>query len=1715
MLTPLFAVFFGSPFTVLLTAAGAVALPIIIHLLNRKRYRVVPWAAMRFLLAAQKKNSRKLRIEQLILLLLRIFIVLLVVLAMASVAKWAEDLWAKTLPEGSLSGGSGKRTHRILVLDGSLSMGLRNGDTTCFEKARELATRIVQESPRGDGVSIVLMASSPRRVLGGTNGPAEDTARVVKELETLRLPHGNSDLAGTLETVRDLLGDKLSPAKFTSREVYFLTDLQKSTWAIPDPGKVSAALDVIGKRARTIFLDVGVNDPPRNYAVTSLGLAGDRLIAKAGEEVIFRATIRLYGDEPPEPVRLTLRVGQAALKSGDATFLRDKEGFAFTDHPQDPVKLSRVTTVSVKHRFATAGDYAVQLRVEGDALDLDDARSTILRVRESVPVLLVNGKQAADPYEQATEYLLDALNPYQDRKPPADAPLRPRKISAAQFADAGLSDLGGYDCVFLCDVPRLSAAEVKRLETHVLRGGGVVFCVGQGIDVDAYRDLLYRGGQGLLPARLLGRQRAPKGFVFNLAADDRDMKISPLAVFEKKESDRKNLFETPFFEVFRTETASGSPAPRRILSFATAPEKPEPGKPNESSAYERLAALLDWQPPLQREKDADAPDVPANRAPQAIPASRGRVALLTTTANTDWTDWPRKGSFVWLMQELVGHVASARLRGQSATVGDTLEEYLPNSGGDQKEVTVFTPDYKDRKDAEGSNTVRTTARDEAILWRWTDTDIAGIYCAKVGAHPREYLLAVNPPIAADNQQGGESDLSRIDEEELRKLNPDWDIQIVRDPGDARKGGDVFLPSVADQVPQLGSAVARWLLLLAFVFLVAEGILAWHFGHYSTVHERDTLTAPAAALRWLKPLLSVLVSLLGLFTLLAAFVVVHAVWTGDFLGFLPGSWRRDVEERMGVPEPAPGEGSLWNLEFQPYLRDAAADVWLAPLVGVLVAGLVIWLYRREGRVLTGMTNTRKRGALALMVGMRLGLLVVLLLILLPRLKLWIERQSWPDVVLLIDDSASMTEVDRFRDPRVQEEADRLARIAGLDKAQRLQLAQALLTRGDDWLTRLLNQRQVRVHVYRCSARSARLAAVTEPKEVENGLKEIAKLDNLPRNDTSQLGASLRQVLNDFRGSSLAAVVMLTDGVTTEGEEIVQAAKYAAGLHVPLFFVGIGDSHEARDIVVSDLEVADNVFVNDRLVFRFNVAARGYGKEVSTVKVRLREKDNDVPLRTEVVNVEPGGKKVRMEYQPTTPGEKTFIVDTFDQPNSKETFVRDDEADRENNRLERTVWVSETHTIKVLYVEGYGRWEFRYLKTLLERESARLKNNKTMELNFWLQDADPAFAPQDKSARLELPGKAELNKYHVVILGDVDPSPKDAKMTQFLKDLADFVRERGGGLVMLAGERYAPHTYKESPLRDVLPIDIVSDRPSDEPDGGRVEGYLPELTAMGKMHPIFSFNEKDGEPIFRKLREMYWHAEGYLPKRAAEVLAVHPTKKLPGGKEARLPLVVQHFVGEGRAMFLGFSETWRWRWREDEGRFNQFWIQTVRYLSRSHQGRVELRVDKPTYLRGDPIRVKVRFPDDDKPPPDNLEVSVLVLNRTLNERETLKLTRIEGSRATFEGTLTRTPEGRYDFMLVKPAVRPLPKTEARVLAPPGEMQRLQMNQADLEAAARETRGQFYNLADAHRLLDELPAGTRMTLHAPGPPWLLWNHWLVLLVVLLFLGVEWILRKRFNLL
>jgi hypothetical protein len=1766
----------------LIVGAAAVSVPIIIHLLNRRRFRIVVWAAMRFLLNAQKQNTRRMRLEQLILLLTRCAVVLLVVLAMASITPWAEAFWASLWPDGARGTvRRNTRIHKIIVLDGSLSMATRaEGGKTCFERGRELALQIVRDSAPGDGLSVVLMKDVPTWVVAE---PSLEAKKVAREVESLRQAHGNANVPATLNMVAAKLAE--SGKRFDAREVYFITDLQRSTWLgaqAAQPGKADTrearektTIQEIQQKAKTFFVDVG-RDNVTNVAVTNVSL-GDSLII-TGPEVPISASVQNFGPAAREKVRVELMVGRAREKADDPPFALHSVAAELVD-----LKPGISYPIHFKHKFSEPGSYVVQVRVDEDELPVDDSRSVVVTVRRTIPVMLVNGKPDVDPLKEATTYVRFALNPAANDQARSRSPIRPEVFSVSKFADANEAKLAEYDCIFLCDVGRLSEGDIRRLEAHVRRGGGLVVSLGDRVadQLEGYNRLLFRDGQGLLPARLLSVQEAPPKAHFALNFDEDSLARPPLKAF--KDEDLALTLRTPSFRRYVEASAAVDAYVRKILSFAPDAD----GKEGEALVGKMKSgdpAMIEWSPPLPAEERAKLTR-PEGAAPgtvrSAAPARyRGKVVLLTSTLNLDWNNWPVSPSFGAMMQELLRFAVSGKLREQATTVGGILEQFL-QAGAADLDGRLYLP-------GRDSDPVRVRIRGagEQTIFRWADTDLSGTYKLTVGADPHEYVFAVNVPTGGSEQRPSESDLARANEERLQAAYPGWDFQIVKSLSDVRHADAPAGQATEEEGPvsRIGPEIARWLLLALLGLLLLEVVLAWSFGHHTAVPGAGQ--PPATGLLW--PVVTACVAL-ALFALVAG-SLIHASETGDFLGYLGDGVRGTIESWLGIPPPAPGESTHWQLEFNPFLL-GSGDYWLAICAGVLAILLVAGIYVLEPRS-AGLPYKMLLG------GLRLFVILFTLAVLLPQLDLRFERQGWPDVVLLIDDTQSMGVPDHYGDEAVQKTAERLGdfikkqmqerlpaqiaalkserdakertgakaeaeqlaariqalelRLADLNSANwrpsRLQLAQALVGRDDpDWIGTLLNRRRMKVHIFHLD-KAGRLVKLKDAKG--NAAGEITDASDpalqtrareaiaalRPTGDDSRLGTAVRQVLDYYRGASLTAVIMLTDGVTTKDETLGQVAEYAGQRGVPLFLVGIGDDHDVRDLKLHDLQVEDTVYVHDRVQFEARLTGRGYKDLTVEVVLKVREKDGkEKELGRKKVRIDPRGNPVKVQFQdqPDQPGEKLYIVEAELPKKLEQGEKAPNPADL---RLQRTVFVQESKKIKVLYIEGVPRYEFRFLKSLLEREAPGTKKTRSIELKVLLVDADEGFPQQDKTALADFPPTVgELNQYDVVILGDVDPHARKLGDGR-LRQLADFVREKGGGLLMIAGNEFSPHAYKGTPLADVLPIEPgVPPAQAEE----LAEGYQPVLTAIGRRHPVFRLNANDAEnmSIWARLKPMYWWSEGYRTKPLAEILVVHPRRRAEGkGRGEGHPLAVQHFVGAGRSMFFGFDETWRWRFREDEVHFSNFWIQAVRYLSRSRVSRTTLRLDRQTpYRTGEPIKVTVQFPENVVAPnqkpgekgPGKLDVKVLVEHRPAGtkggetEVQTLQLAKVEGSWATYEGLLVRTREGKYKFTLTTPDVSKQqpsgerPNAEAIVVQPPGELDRLRMNLEELKQAAESSGGQFYTLATADRVLDELPPGERIVINTPRPPQPLWNHVLAFALVLGLLGSEWLLRKRKHLL
>ena len=1672
---------FALPLIAVGAAAVAAGVPVLIHLLSRQRYQIVPWAAIRFLMAAQKRHRR--RIDRWVLLALRMLALLLPLLAMCAATGWAERAWQWIVPGRLVAVSNAPRTHHVIVLDASLSMTTAGDAGTRFDKAKAQIRELIRGANPGDGFSILVLGNGSRAVIPG---PADDLDEILPRLDDLKATHGTADYSSGLSLIADSL--MIAEKDYPRRQVTIFTDAQRSAWSAVLP-KTDVPLPETWQKVLALA-DVGIVDVAgadvENLAVVNVLLADPLAIVDSPTAVT--ATIQNFGQSDRSQVRVELLIGRPTGNGTEPTpALVDV--LAIDTLPAGQQASVTFALDKKSQRFQTAGLHLIQVKLaDADDLPADDQRTLALTVRDHLPALLVNGKGSPDPVKRSSDYLQTALDPGKQKMP--DNPARPRTVSLAEFADAELSDLSVVDCVFLCDVPAPSVSQIARLEALLKRGGGVVVGLGPNAanNLDWYNQLLFNGGNGLLPGKLTGvaKSKSPDVADFRLAADDASFRQDPLAAF-RTDNARGGLLAVPFKQYVRMDAPVDGRA-RRIASFI--PAKAEVLKPGEEPAKQD-PAIVEWA------------------------RHRGRVVVYCSSFNQDWTDWPVLPSYLPMAHELLRFAATSPDR-HTLRVGDALEEIYPVARIGSK-VPIGGPDGL-------SASAVVQAGDETGVLRFADTGVSGLYRLG-GSGDAATVFAVNVP-ESTRGGGSESDLARVEYSKLKDIGSK--IQIAGSPGDlAFEAVDGGLVVMAPR-PH-GPTLARWIFSLVLFLLVAEIAYAWWIG------PSRAIAAGVAQAGQVQQKSSILVRFselscgavaFGVALLLVA-AVLHAEISGRPLGFLPDGARARVEAMLDVPAAGPGEGTKWKVETAvAYLNSLRADRRLLGGLMALAAAAIAAVYWLERRA------SGKLRRVILPALLRIAAVLLLGFVLLPQLKLAFQRDRWPDVVILIDTSASMSRVDPFVDPAVRAKAAELTLAADVPEAHRLQLAQMLLTgKKTAWLNKLIADKQVKVHLYALDEQARLLATLDEPADLETGRMAIADLK--PTGPSSQLGDGLRAVLGGFEGRPPFAVIVLTDGVTTDGEKLSRAADRigasATRKRVPIYTVGLGDRFDPPDLILSDLKSDDVVRKGDELILEARLAVRGPNPPKSApVILYERQGDKLVERGRQTVTLDPAGKPVpvRIAHTPAEIGEKTFVLDTPPLPNEAETG---------DNRLERNVLVTDTKKLKVLLIDGYPRYEFRFLKTLFERETELEKGGRSTDLDVLFLDASNGHWQLDKSTerlRGVVPTKTQLFEYDAVIFGDVNPTLLP-KANQFLTDLAEFVKVKGGGLIFIAGEQATPQKLFETPLGELLPV-APADKaggPSPTPENAPlVDDFKPKLTALGRSHPLFRFasDEAENDRIWESLRGFYWYGTGYRKKPAAEVLATHPTRAAEGEPNALHPIALQQFVGAGRVMFLGFDETWRWRFRLTEERFDQFWSQAVRTVARSKVSRIELKTDKPTtYRRGEPIGLTVRFPDDAPAPAVDAVVKVRVERKPIrlpgqsgrvgdSETQTVRLTKVPGTRATFTTVLTRTPEGEYGFQLTEGAPTKQinkPRAEAKVLPPQGELDQLSMDRADLEETAKKTGGEFYTLANADDLMAKIEVleRDRVQLNQPCPPLSVWNHAALFGLWVALLAAEWWLRRR----
>lgn len=807
-----------------------------------------------------------------------------------------------------------------------------------------------------------------------------------------------------------------------------------------------------------------------------------------------------------------------------------------------------------------------------------------------------------------------------------------------------------------------------------------------------------------------------------------------------------------------------------------------------------------------------------------------------------------------------------------------------------------------------------------------------------------------------------------------------------------------------------------------------------------------------------------------------------------------------ENSLGLPATEPGQVSRWS-----WTARLPWPSWLPPSIGWLVliglAIIIAEVYRRDARLLTVPQRV-------VLIGLR-SMTLSLVLLLLAQISLSVERTGLPLVVVLMDDSASMGLRDAYSS---EEDRKFVATLMGADSstgrdAERLELARRILSRDDGrWLRELQRRHKLRIERFSVEA----IPIVGDLVDDESVRRLIAELEKLPATgEATRPAEAVRQVLNQTRGTPPAAIVMLTDGIASNGDadRLSAVVPLARERLVPLFVVGIGSDQPTRDVQLAESIVDDVAFVNDPLVFSAKIKSFGFSGQSATVELRERGKDRSLARRT--IKLPGDGQTVTADllFTPTQAGDHEFEL-LITPP------VGD--VDRDNNLLTRSVRVREGK-LKILLADGLPRWEFRELKNLLEREP-------TVELHTLLQEADLEFALQDETAK-PLQGRFPLTRealsaYDVLLFGDLNPG---AFSPGVLEHVHEFVRE-GGGLLLMAGPQHMPLAFRGTPLETLLPVEL--DAATVPPaDAELREPFQPRWTEAGRLStPLFrhlqldelrggSANDNGLRDVWRSLPGLFWLCEAPRLRTGAMVLLEHPQRR---GEKQPLPVIALQRFGAGKVLFHATDELWRWQFRDHEQIYSRYWIQALRFLSRTQtldgtRG-VEFTSDRQTYQRGEAIKLRLQVLDERQLPASG--AATVVLERADEPRRQIELARAANTTTIFTGELRGLRVGRYHAWLSDPSFPGSPPAiDFVVEAPQRELLRRRLDRADLEAATRATHGRYFALHEADRVPAEIPAGQPVPLSAATViP--LWTRWELLLLFASLLTAEWLCRRRWRL-
>ena len=786
---------------ILLIGAAACAIPILIHLFNRSKFRVIKWGAIHLLESVIRVNRKRIQIEQFILLLVRcaIPILLAVCLARMVIQEWNQFLnWVilpilalvflivaavftkVRIPFGLLAalvvayifansfGGftvfkesitvqtptGDVPSSTIVLLDNSYSMQATGVTQTSFEQALTSIEGVLETQRKGSDVSAFLIGGTPKPIF---DRPTFDREGMASQLQGQRPKYQAATPIDALNQAIETLPD-MGHAK---REILVVSDFQKTDWdAIPTTSINQTAELLKGQRIRPhlTFLRVGHKES-ENISIDNVDYSPKTI--GAGQQIRIRVNLRNHGDRAYSTgLRISLYKDNADTPDSE------------TEVPLGP---HESTQALLTCKFENPGSHHVRLEINSTDLLFDNRYELAFDVLSHIGVLLVDGSPSREWLKGETDFMQIALTPFTKAKADLKDLIAPTVITAGQINKEILAE---NKVVILGNVPSFDSKRILLLREFVSQGGGLLVTAGDKTDIRWYNNTMAHKTQGLLPMK-----------INDIGGDLNDDNKSTRIVAQH--------FEHPAMDIFN-DRRNGNLADAQISMWQKlAPANPD--IPPESADAPATLAILESGDPLIVERTI----------------GDGVVLQFAIPLDASWTNLPARPAYLPLIQQLTTYLASRNQSPRNLNAGQPIvAQFDPALAG-----ATFT-----LRDPEGHEVpIKAISKGPASIVQFNDT-------VKEGLYTLDNEEINNPIHFATSSPRAESDIQLLTKEELQTYADKLEAELIYE-----ENTDKTLKEYANLENQRKHGREMWKVLMLCVlgFMIGELCLQQYFGRAKT------------------------------------------------------------------------------------------------------------------------------------------------------------------------------------------------------------------------------------------------------------------------------------------------------------------------------------------------------------------------------------------------------------------------------------------------------------------------------------------------------------------------------------------------------------------------------------------------------------------------------------------------------------------------------------------------------------------------------------------------------------------------------------------------------------------------------------------------------------------------------------------------------------------